>query len=96
MVADKPGRDGRHKPANERKQSGGDSERKQADDPRYLAVEGVARRYGTSTQSIRRWADCGLMPRPSKFSTCCRWSIAVLDQWDADGNPRCDRGRAAR
>ena len=63
---------------------------------KFLDVEAVARRYGASVPSIRRWADCGIMPRPVKIGSLCRWPTETLDKWDAEGNPRCDRRRATR
>lgn len=49
-------------------------------DPLYLGVENVARRYDVSVASIWRWVSAGKFPRPRKLAGgTTRWSIADLE-----------------
>ena len=62
---------------------------------KYLDAEGCAARYGFSSRHWLRLVDGGKAPRPVRFGRLVRWSVDSLDQWEADGCPRCD-GRGKR
>lgn len=63
------------------------------DAPRFMTAKQVGRRYACSDRTIYRWADLGKMPPPVKIAGSVRWSIAELDQWEADGFPNIRTGR---
>lgn len=56
-----------------------------------LTVEQVALKLNVSTNTVRRLADSGRMPRPHKIANCCRWHDKVVSEWLKAGCPRVDR-----
>ena len=58
---------------------------------KLLNVDDVAAYLTYSTRHVRRLADAGAMPRPVKLGTLVRWRREDIEQWIADGCPRCDR-----
>jgi len=55
-------------------------EARPTNEPLYLGVENVARRYDVSVASIWRWVSAGRFPRPRKLAGgTTRWSIADLE-----------------
>lgn len=55
---------------------------------KYLTDVECSDRYAFSKRHWRRLVDGGFAPPPVEFLRLRRWSIATLDQWDADGCPR--------
>ena len=51
----------------------------------YLSDSQMAKRYGVSRQTIRRWSNQDPnFPKPCRFSTCCtRWKLQELENWEA-------------
>ncbi len=62
--------------------------------PEYLTAADLARRYRTSTRSIFRWADGGLLPPGAKIGALRRWSRSDLEAWEHNGF-RTGRNEAA-
>lgn len=50
-----------------------------------LDVQEVAEILKCSTRTVYRFADGGLMPRPTKLGALVRWNRAELEAWIADG-----------
>jgi predicted DNA-binding transcriptional regulator AlpA len=46
-----------------------------------IDVEGVAQMCLCSSDTIRRWASCGRMPKPFKVGTLVRWKRSVILDW---------------
>ena len=55
---------------------------------KFLDVKECAVRYGMSSRTWIRLVDSGRAPQPTHFGRLVRWSLAVLEKWDADGCPR--------
>lgn len=51
----------------------------------YLTADDLARRYKTSTRTIFRWADSGLLPRGIKFGALRRWSLRSIEGFERSG-----------
>lgn len=51
----------------------------------YLTADDLARRYKTSTRTIFRWADTGLLPRGVKLGALRRWSIRSIEAFERSG-----------
>ncbi len=66
--------------------AGGNGESDRAE---MLDVSDVATRLNISTRTVRRMADCGLMPRPVRLAGCIRWRRTDLDRWIDAGCPSC-------
>ena len=48
---------------------------------RYLSIDEVARRFGVSTDSIRRWANAGNFPKPKKVGpNTTRWRLSEIEE----------------
>jgi predicted DNA-binding transcriptional regulator AlpA len=58
-------------------------------------VHAVAELLDCSPAHVRRLAESGRMPAALKIGGCCRWDLAKVESWLADGAPCVDR-RAAR
>jgi excisionase family DNA binding protein len=56
-----------------------------------MTVEDLAEALNCSTRTVYRLADSGRMPRPVKLGALVRWPRQVVQQWIADGCPRCER-----
>jgi excisionase family DNA binding protein len=56
-----------------------------------LTVEDVAEALSCSTRTVYRLADAGRMPGPVKLGALVRWPRQAVEQWIADGCPRCER-----
>ncbi|MFO8006214.1 MAG: helix-turn-helix domain-containing protein [Candidatus Brocadiia bacterium] len=56
-----------------------------------MKVQDVAKALNCSTRTVYRLADSGRMPRPVKLGALVRWPRQVIEQWIADGCPRCER-----
>ncbi|MFO8007034.1 MAG: helix-turn-helix domain-containing protein [Candidatus Brocadiia bacterium] len=59
-----------------------------------MTVQDVAEALQCSARTVYRLADSGRMPRPVKLGALVRWPRQVIEQWIADGCPRCERRRA--
>ena len=56
---------------------------------RYLSIDEVARRFGVSTDSIRRWANAGNFSRPGKVGpNTTRWRLREIVEHEY-GMPNC-------
>ena len=50
----------------------------------YLSIDEVARRFGVSTDSIRRWANAGNFPKPRKVGpNTTRWKLSEVEAHEA-------------
>ena len=63
-------------------------------DERLLPIGRVAEILGCSTRKIYSLVDSGMMPTPIRLGGSIRWDRHVLDQWIADGCPRCQQEAA--
>ena len=59
---------------------------------RYLDTKGCGERYAISWRHWLRLVDAGKAPQPTRFGRAVRWSINVLETWEAEGCPNCRRG----
>ena len=57
------------------------------DSPKFIDADACAARYDFSPPHWRRQVDAGRAPQPTRFGQLVRWSIKVLDEWDAAGCP---------
>lgn len=56
-----------------------------------LGVTAVSEMLACSKRHVYRLADAGRMPAPLKLGALVRWSRAALEDWIAEGCPRCKR-----
>lgn len=61
----------------------------------YLDAPQCGKRFGFSARHWTRLVDSARAPQPVRFGRLTRWSIRAIEQWEAEGCPRCDR-RASR
>jgi excisionase family DNA binding protein len=54
-----------------------------------LDVDEVAGMLGCSARTVRRLADGGRMPQPTKLGSLLRFNRASIEKWVADGCPNC-------
>jgi excisionase family DNA binding protein len=54
-----------------------------------LTVNDVAAMLSCSTRHVRRLIDAGLCPAPLRLSKLVRLRRSDIEQWIADGCPRC-------
>jgi len=52
---------------------------------KYFCAKDCAVRYGISLRTWIRLVDSGRAPQPTHFGRLIRWSLAVLEKWEADG-----------
>lgn len=57
-----------------------------------LKVADVAEKLKCSVRNVHRLADAEEIPKPIKLGRLKRWSLAVIEQWIADGCPPCTKG----
>lgn len=57
-----------------------------------MSVNDVAREVGCSTRHVRRLADSGKMPAPTRLGSLIRWPRQAIEAWIAEGCPCCRRG----
>ena len=48
---------------------------------KMLGITKVAKMFGVSKVSIRRWMREGNFPRPRKLQGCHRWFVSELIEW---------------
>lgn len=61
-----------------------------AEEPdRLLSVGQVAELLQCSSRTVYRLADSGHMPRPRKLGNLVRWPWSEIQEWIANGCPRC-------
>ena len=65
-----------------------------AQDVQFLTAKACSQRYGFSARHFLRLVDAGKAPRPTRFGRLTRWSLKSLEEWEAAGCGRCDRGPA--
>lgn len=53
--------------------------------PIYVTDQFLALRYSVCRQTIWRWAQRGIIPKPVRLSDACtRWSLADIEHRDAE------------
>ena len=61
-----------------------------ADEPnRLISVGQVAELLQCSNRTVYRFADSDHMPRPRKLGHLARWPWSEIQEWIADGCPKC-------
>lgn len=59
-----------------------------------LSVKDLGKRLNVSERTIHRLKDAGKLPAPVRVGGwLIRWEPTAIDEWIADGCPRCDGGR---
>lgn len=56
----------------------------------YLTADDLSRRYKTSTRTVFRWADSGLLPPGRKLGSLRRWSLRSIEAFEASGFQNLD------
>jgi len=69
----------------------GDGEAANRERAAMLTVSDVAEMLSCSTRSVYRLSDAGKMPRPVNLGALVRWPGQVVEEWIAEGCPRCIR-----
>lgn len=59
--------------------------------PALLDVADVAALLNCSKNHVRRLADARRMPTPLRVGALVRWRATDIQEWIADGCPRCSR-----
>lgn len=55
----------------------------------YLDASQCGKRFGFSARHWIRLVDRRRAPQPIRFGRLTRWSVRTLEEWEADGCPRC-------
>ncbi len=50
----------------------------------WVGNEGVARRYGVSINTVRKWRNEGTGPAGVRFGRHVRYSLAELERWERE------------
>ena len=56
----------------------------------YFTAHQCGERFGFSARHWIRQVDAGRSPQPIRFGRLTRWSIQAIEQWEADGCPKCN------
>jgi excisionase family DNA binding protein len=54
-----------------------------------LDVDGFAQLLAVSARHVRRLVDAGRCPQPVRLGRLHRWPRKAIDDWIADGCPKC-------
>ena len=64
------------------------------DQPTWLSNEGVAKRYGVSIDTVRKWRHEGTGPVGVRFGRHVRYSLGELRRWEREREQAAKQVRA--
>ena len=65
-------------------------ERTRNNEPAFLDIHAVARRYNVTRATIWSWMAQGRIPQPMRITPgCSRWALDDLQAWEAELRSEC-------